>query len=818
MFAMRFGMARALFFLACVLVLSAPALAVVSEQSLRIFAISDGGGAITAQLTLKLVPGTGKVWTSVEPLVGTATQESAKEALRAAAKFSNKTLQYDYFFDINSTASTVDGPSAGSAMGLLLVSSLENKPLPLGVGLTGTLSEDGQIGEVGGVFEKSKEAARVGMKLFMIPKGEARQIVRLPNGVQPINLIEYGPREWGLKIVEIDSLSQAEKLAFTPIDEIVPAEVSPLEPLFVPSGLPLRPQLEPMKEFTERFIKNAEVEASRARDDLGKSSVSDPALVDAMLIALNATDRLLAESKPQLDRNFLFTAANNAFLAQVNTLLVRDLVRTPGLAEWNNVVFRQKLEILELEIGKQKSQLINPVPRDSFEWWVGAQQRLSWAEEKLHSIRNRMDATPAGSVADQIGLLTDFEYAQAWLSASKDFAQLAIDKNPGKSGFVPGEKAGALADEFILRARTQLDEVPDDQRDGVEEKLDAAVIARESQFPLAAAYNAAFALALSEAAQKRELLDVNQMADEVVALSRTTGETVRKSDPPLVWPALYFDHAAFYRLTAENQFDKGQVVAAQSTYQSALILLYLSAYQAEIATRSAIDAAELPPTKVVPIVSPIAPTSSSNAYADLWFYIAGGLFVLCLALLVYAMWMLTHRRGENVERFPIERKIDQYSKLQSELSKSLANNQIGKIEYMDLYTQYEAKKQALIVEKNRVSKLILLMESVSQQSKSMEAHWRALRREYKMGAISTDDFEAGVRAAIDQASERMGELVQPAQRSIEAPEGSSEGQLAPVVEPEPLASAEKAAKTNKSNVKAKDSATKPPSGRKTVRR
>ena len=119
---------------------------------------------------------------------------------------------FDYKFSIKSSASLVEGPSAGAAMALMIITQLEDRPLPEYVSVTGTVDEDGTIGTVGGVFEKAIAASEQGIKLFLIPKGEARRIEKLDEGVKSINLVQYMPAKYGIKVVEVETIQEV--LAF----------------------------------------------------------------------------------------------------------------------------------------------------------------------------------------------------------------------------------------------------------------------------------------------------------------------------------------------------------------------------------------------------------------------------------------------------------------------------------------------------------------------------------------------------------------------------------------------------------------------------
>src|SRR3989344_2588270 len=157
-----------------ILLFSAFAFAVTENGAMKIYAVTTDGEGLVATLHLEIEPGNGTIW----------------NAVKVAKKFYPNTGLHDYKYTIDSSASVVDGPSAGAAMTLLTVSMLLERPVPDYVSITGTIREDGSVGPVGGVFEKAREASKTGTKLFLIPKGEAVQTVKLPEGVKSVNLID----------------------------------------------------------------------------------------------------------------------------------------------------------------------------------------------------------------------------------------------------------------------------------------------------------------------------------------------------------------------------------------------------------------------------------------------------------------------------------------------------------------------------------------------------------------------------------------------------------------------------------------------------
>src|SRR3989344_3161675 len=233
--------------------------AAVFEHSTKIYAVTNEGQGLQAELNLRIEPGNGQIFSGIESLVGTSTQNAFKVAVDLAKNFVPSADQYNYYFSIDSTASIVDGPSAGAATALLVVSMLQDKRIPGNVAMTGTISDSGAVGTVGGVFEKAQAAKNGGIKLFLIPRGEARQITRTAQGIQSINLVEYAPREWGMKVVEVDSLDEALELSFSNIENIdVNQQIEESRFLFVPEPIAVHPQVLPLKGITEKYLQKAE--------------------------------------------------------------------------------------------------------------------------------------------------------------------------------------------------------------------------------------------------------------------------------------------------------------------------------------------------------------------------------------------------------------------------------------------------------------------------------------------------------------------------------------------------------------------------------
>ncbi len=133
----------------------------------------EGYEGIATNLTLEVVPGRGRVLVNTKPLMGEVFQDTAVTAKETAERINGSSLfNYDLIFSIEAgdKVPAVDGPSAGAAMTLLVLSMLEKRTLKPGISLTGTILSNGKIGPIGGVVEKAVAAEAAGATTFIIPK------------------------------------------------------------------------------------------------------------------------------------------------------------------------------------------------------------------------------------------------------------------------------------------------------------------------------------------------------------------------------------------------------------------------------------------------------------------------------------------------------------------------------------------------------------------------------------------------------------------------------------------------------------------------
>ena len=144
-----------------------------------------GGDVLFVEATA--MPGNGKL--VITGQLGDVMKESAQAALsfvRANAALVAPEVEEEWFashdIHIHVPAGAVpkDGPSAGVAMTVALVSLVTGRPVRNDVAMTGEVTLTGQVLPIGGVKEKSLAAQRAGIKLVILPERNEGDVEEIP--------------------------------------------------------------------------------------------------------------------------------------------------------------------------------------------------------------------------------------------------------------------------------------------------------------------------------------------------------------------------------------------------------------------------------------------------------------------------------------------------------------------------------------------------------------------------------------------------------------------------------------------------------------
>ncbi|GAB6168767.1 Lon family ATP-dependent protease [Clostridium carnis] len=107
---------------------------------------------------------------------GSMAKDSVFNAASVIRKITEKDIK-DYDIHVNVVGGgKIDGPSAGVAITVCIISALLEKPIRQDIAITGEISLRGNVKPVGGIFEKIYGARRKGIKLVIIPKANEKEV------------------------------------------------------------------------------------------------------------------------------------------------------------------------------------------------------------------------------------------------------------------------------------------------------------------------------------------------------------------------------------------------------------------------------------------------------------------------------------------------------------------------------------------------------------------------------------------------------------------------------------------------------------------
>lgn len=136
--------------------------------------------------------------------LGKVMEESARTAFSYVKSISSELGISDDFwkthdFHIHAPEGAVpkDGPSAGVALTIAVISAATNIALKNDVGMTGEVDLRGNSMPIGGLREKSLAALREHLSLILVPKENHNDVIELPQEVKD-----------GLKIIEVSSVKE----------------------------------------------------------------------------------------------------------------------------------------------------------------------------------------------------------------------------------------------------------------------------------------------------------------------------------------------------------------------------------------------------------------------------------------------------------------------------------------------------------------------------------------------------------------------------------------------------------------------------------
>ena len=152
--------------------------------------VTPGGGEILFIEATASQKQSGKGELLITGQIGSVMQESAQTALTyiksqaSSLEFDSHVLQDDIHIHVPAGAIPKDGPSAGITIAAALASIATKRAISPEVAMTGELTLRGRVLPVGGVKEKVLAAKQAGIKKIIVPQGNQKDFVEIPEDIQ----------------------------------------------------------------------------------------------------------------------------------------------------------------------------------------------------------------------------------------------------------------------------------------------------------------------------------------------------------------------------------------------------------------------------------------------------------------------------------------------------------------------------------------------------------------------------------------------------------------------------------------------------------
>lgn len=275
----------------------------------------QGLTGVASTLTVTVAwPGTGEVYISTSPLADLDTQASGRLAILVASLLAGVDYHdYDFFIKYNTTTLFIGGPSASGATAVAALAALSNITLPRNFSMTGMIGPDGSLNPVGGVSEKLKAAASVGIKTFIIPLGQG-VVVDEATG-RRVNVHELGSK-LGVRVLEAATIADV-------IQAITGLKLYAARPLALSYPSWLSTELDRTIRGFEDLAKSNVTYIERNLDRLKGTSY-----YQVVSRELSRVKQLLDEARKLEESGLLYSAASRTFMASWHATYAAELLHS----------------------------------------------------------------------------------------------------------------------------------------------------------------------------------------------------------------------------------------------------------------------------------------------------------------------------------------------------------------------------------------------------------------------------------------------------------------------------------------------------------
>ena len=342
-----------------------------SLHHITLLAVTDyGNGNLsgsTADLYLRVTPGTGSVFLESYPLAKIDTQVATRLSNEIACEFSSTNCQqYDFFYTIRANSPIIGGPSAGGATALLTLSVLDAIPLRNDFAMTGAISSGGVIVPVAGIKEKVQAAAEQNYTRVLVPS--LSFVVETSNSSKNETL--KITNEQPLSVKRLDNINNITVLPVLTLHDALSATAKkPLPPI-------QQTHIQPPKDYVKKMNTTAFILCNRTTSMLSQISFSQKN-TSAYTFAMTYYNK----SQEQFLAGFDYAAASFCYTANIR---LRELL----LENVSNKILQNNFERLRLA-NKEFESALEKQPLNTFsdlETYSIVKERLVETDSYLDSI------------------------------------------------------------------------------------------------------------------------------------------------------------------------------------------------------------------------------------------------------------------------------------------------------------------------------------------------------------------------------------------------------------------------------------------------
>ena len=537
------------------LLLTSPAWA-QQFSSIDVPAVDEDGAGIMTVIEVEVVPGRGRILVNSAPLVGLETQDSERVAIDIASEYTGFDFsESDVIFSVISNASVVEGPSAGAAMAVATIATLQGMPVRDDAVITGTIQVDGSISEVGEIIKKGEAAAAANKTLYLIPAGQGSYplVVPVTEEVYPgwevtrqtvayVDVAEYARDQWNMTVIEVPNIYEAVRILVYGYNNLSMPFEAEVESVYSGDRPAVPPQIEPMEALADEEIQRAVEMLALAQAELTLSSL-EPSMAESLQGMLDYAQEDLETARNARLMGVLYGAANFAFKSRTSSRTVLDMVIYESFASGEEKVEYLGDRIVEadstLSYTEEKLGDVQDYVNDqgSYEWAVGAEQRLTQAQERFE--RHPDEASE---------IFYDLALVEEWSRIAELMYDISVEKSTGK--YIDTSAYKNQSEDVILRAAAELDHYEMSSPFGP--KWYAEVAAREynNKWYLTSYLDASITVNRIESGIE---LNTRSWEDLVVYI---TAEVQEVETYDTVWGTLYKDYAEFTLSYAVSHQDK----------------------------------------------------------------------------------------------------------------------------------------------------------------------------------------------------------------------------------------------------------------------